>query len=62
MRHATTLGFVPLWHGLRLVAVDASSLRFGHRASHVPHAASSEQIAFGLYPPGPELMPHRVTA
>ncbi|CDG83644.1 hypothetical protein GJA_3018 [Janthinobacterium agaricidamnosum NBRC 102515 = DSM 9628] len=38
MRHAATLGFVPLWHGLRLVAADASSLRFGHRSSHVPCA------------------------
>lgn len=56
MRHATTLGFVPLWHGLRLLAADAWSLRFGHRAGHVPRAASSEQIAFGLYLPGPELM------
>lgn len=39
-----------------MVAADASSLRFSHRASHLPRAASSEQIAFGLYLPGQELM------
>jgi hypothetical protein len=26
------------------------------RASHVPHAASADQIAFGLYLPGAEMM------
>ncbi|MDN2713688.1 hypothetical protein [Janthinobacterium sp. SUN120] len=56
VRHTATVGFVPLWHGLRLLAADASSLRFGHRASHVPRAASSEQLAFGLYLPCPERM------
>ena len=56
VQQADALGFVPRWHGLRLVAADASTLKFGHRASHVPRAASTEQIAFGLYLPGAELM------
>jgi hypothetical protein len=34
-------GFVPRWHGRRLVAADASTLRFGRRASHVARAASA---------------------
>lgn len=38
------------------MAADASKLRFGHRASHVPRAASAEQIAFGLYLPHAEMM------
>lgn len=46
----------PLWHGLRLVAADASTLRLGLRASRVRHAARAEQIAFGLFLPGTELM------
>lgn len=49
-------GFVPRWHGRRLVAADASTLRFGRRASHVARAASTDQIAFGLYLPGAEMM------
>lgn len=35
-------GYVPRWHGLRLVAADASTLRFGLRASHVPRAACAD--------------------
>ena len=49
-------GFVPRWHGLRLIAADASTIKFGHRASHVPRAASTDQIAFGLFLPGAEMM------
>jgi hypothetical protein len=49
-------GFVPRWNGRRLVAADASTLRFGRRASHVARAASTDQIAFGLYLPGAEMM------
>lgn len=49
-------GFVPLWHGLRLVAADASTVRFGLRASHVKRAALADQILFGLFLPGAELM------
>ncbi len=47
---------VPRWRGLRVVAADASNLRFGLRASHVPRAASVVQNAFGLFLPGPEVM------
>lgn len=46
----------PRWHDLRLVAADASRLRFARRASHVARAACAEQIAFGLYLPGAEMM------
>lgn len=49
-------GRLPRWHGLRLVAADASRLRFARRASHVARAASADQIAFGLYLPGAEMM------
>ena len=49
-------GFVPRWHGRRLVAADGSTLRFGRRTSHVARAASADQIAFGLYLPGAEMM------
>ena len=49
-------GFIPLWHGLRLVAADASTVRFGLRASHVKRAALADQILFGLFLPGSELM------
>lgn len=48
--------FVPRWRGLRLVAADASTLRFGLRASHVKRAALADQILFGLFLPGPDLM------
>ena len=49
-------GFVPHWHGLRLVAADASTVRLGLRASHVKRAAVADQILFGLFLPGPDLM------
>jgi hypothetical protein len=49
-------GFVPRWRGLRMVAADASTMHFGLRASHVKHAAVPDQIAFGLFLPGAELM------
>lgn len=49
-------GWIPRWQGLRLVAADASTVRFGLRASHVPRAAKTDQIAFGLYLPGAEMM------
>lgn len=48
--------FVPRWRGLRLVAADASPVRFGLRASHVKRCALAEQILFGLFLPGPDLM------
>ena len=49
-------GFVSRWNGLRLVAADASTVRFGLLASHVKRAALADQILFGLFLPGPELM------
>ena len=49
-------GLVPRWRGLRLVAADASTVRFGLRASHVKRAALANQILFGLFLPGPDLM------
>jgi hypothetical protein len=49
-------GFVSRWHGLRLVAADASTVRFGLRASHVKRAALADQILFGLFLPGSKLM------
>lgn len=48
--------FVPRWRGLRLVAADAATVRFGLRASHVKRAALADQILFGLFLPGPDLM------
>jgi hypothetical protein len=48
--------FVPRWRGLRLIAADGSTLRFGLRASHVKRAAIADQILFGLFLPGPDLM------
>lgn len=49
-------GFVQRWQSLRLVAADASSVRFGLRASHVKRAALADQILFGMFLPGAELM------
>ena len=48
--------FVPRWRGLRSVAADASTLRFGLFASLVNRAAIPDQILFGLFLPGPDLM------
>ena len=56
IERAQHYGFVSRWHGLRLVAADASTVRFGLRASHVLRAALPDQIAFGLFLPGCELM------
>lgn len=55
MQQADACRFVPRWNGLRLVAADASTLKLGHRASHVPRAAPTDQIAFGLFLPGAEM-------
>ena len=49
-------GLVSRWRGLRLVAADASTMRFGLRASHVQRAALPDQVLFGLFLPGAELM------
>ena len=48
-------GFVPLWRGLRVVAADASTVRFGLRASHVKDAALADQILFAMFLPGADL-------
>ena len=56
IERAQHYGFVQRWSGLRLVAADASSVRFGLRASHVKRAALADQILFGLFLPGCELM------
>ncbi|MCP3018348.1 IS4 family transposase [Cupriavidus basilensis] len=47
---------LPRWHGFRLIAADASHLRFAIRHSHLPRAATRDQLAFGLYLPGAEIM------
>lgn len=56
IERAESHGFVQRWQGLRLVAADGSTVRFGLRASHVKRAALAEQILFGLFLPGSELM------
>ena len=56
IERAEHYGFVPRWNGLRLVAADASAPRLGLRASHVKRAALADQILFGLFLPGCELM------
>jgi hypothetical protein len=56
IRRAEHYGVIPRWNGLRLVAADASTMRFGLRASHVKRAALADQILFGLFLPGCELM------
>ncbi|MGS0755174.1 hypothetical protein ACVBEH_10985 [Roseateles sp. GG27B] len=49
-------GLISRWKGLRLVAADASTMRFGLGASRVQRAALPDQILFGLFPPCAELM------
>jgi hypothetical protein len=56
IERAEYYGFIPRWRSLRLVAADASTLHFGLRASHVKRAALADQILFGLFLPGAELM------
>lgn len=55
MRQVDAAGLIPRWKGFRLVAADASDLRFGLRASHVPRAALAAQKAFALFLPGIEM-------
>ncbi|MDQ2822851.1 MAG: hypothetical protein M3Y65_21150 [Pseudomonadota bacterium] len=47
---------MPRWRGLRLVASDASTMRFDLRASHVKRVVLADQILFALFLPGPDLM------
>ena len=50
---ADAAGLVPRWHGLRLVAADASVLMPSVRASFTKRlAASADQRLFALYLPG----------
>jgi hypothetical protein len=49
VEQAEQIGYAPRWQNMRLVAADASTVRFGLRASHVPGAACVDQIAFGLF-------------
>jgi len=56
IERAEHYGFIPRWRGLRLVAADASTLHFGLRTSHVKRAALADQILFGMFLPGAELM------
>ncbi|MBG6073671.1 MULTISPECIES: IS4 family transposase [unclassified Polaromonas] len=56
IERARHYGFLPLWRGLRLVAADASTVRFGVRTSNVNCPALADQIAFGLFLPTAELM------
>ena len=53
-------GMIPTWHGLRVVAADASLLAPAVRACHRLHsaAARADQRLFALYLPGPELTVH----
>ena len=55
-KRAEQHGFVPSWCRLRMVAADASTMRFGLRARHVKRAALPDQILFGLFLPDAELM------
>lgn len=44
-----------------MVAADASTVRLGLRVSHVKRAALAEQMLFGLFLPGPDLMLARLS-
>jgi len=56
VRAAEPLGFVPRWHGLRLVAADASVLRPALRPCHrTVSSADADQRLFALFLPGAEL-------
>lgn len=45
---ADSVGFVPWWRRLHLVAADASTLSLGFCASTVTNPTSADQLAFGL--------------
>ncbi len=56
---AESARIVPRWHGLRLVAADASVLMPAVRACHRTRSlASTDQRLFGLYLPGCEMTLH----
>ena len=56
IQRAEADGYITRWQGLRLVAADASTIRFGVRASHQTGAAAADQILFGLCLPETDLM------
>lgn len=59
VKSADALGLVPRWHGLRLVAADASVLMPAVRPCHTTRRlASADQRLFALYLPGAELTLH----
>jgi hypothetical protein len=56
---ATQAHLIPLWCGFRVVAADGSTLQPAVRACHrTRSAAAANQILFGMYLPGAELMLH----
>ena len=56
---AQARGWMPLWHGLRVVAADASMFMPATRAFHQTRlAAQPDQRLIGLYLPGTELCLH----
>ncbi len=58
IERADAAGWVPRWHGLRLVAADASVLMPAMRACHRTRGVAAEQRLFALYLPGAELTLH----
>lgn len=59
VKTADTLGLIPRWHGLRLVAGDASVLMPAIRACFTKRlSAKADQRLFALYLPGAELTLH----
>lgn len=59
VKSADALGLVPRWHGLRLVAADASVLMPAVRPCHTTQRlANADQRLFALYLPGAELTLH----
>lgn len=59
VKSADTLGLIPRWHGLRLVAGDASVLMPGIRPCFTKRFhAKADQRLFALYLPGAELTLH----
>ena len=56
---ATRVHLIPLWCGFRVIAADGSTLQPAVRACHRTRwAANPNQIFFGMYLPGAELMLH----
>ena len=59
VKSSDALGLVARWHGLRLVAADASVLMPAVRPCHtIRHLARADQRLFALYLPAAELTLH----